>query len=346
MTNGAAEHAKYMTNINSEKHKQSEPLPLKGTNSSYIIFPDEKETILSEGKYANVYLGADIHNKQHVICKELKPDLLDDEVAQIRFFMEASVSVKHPGIVKNHDLVKSEDGIYLIQEYVRGIDLKLALRSGMFTGDTGLSIRTAASILDALHAIHSADLIHRDIKPSNIVLEYEEGTKHINWQEPSVRIIDFGLAQNKKSGGYQAGRNPFSMIYSAPEVALRKDALIDERSDLYSLGLILYEMISGDPPYEADHPAKMLYKQINEPLKANRKIPDSLFNIIQKSCQKSRIGKPAGKMSNALLNQALSTGMNQRYPSAIAFKKALLHYLEHPDPPKKPFLKRIFNNNS
>jgi len=221
--------------------------------------------------------------KRNVAVKILRPELVEDEefVSRFRRESQAVASLSHPNIVNVYD-VGEEDGIYyIVMEYVNGKTLKEYIEERKVL-DTDEAIRIALQICSALKHAHSNKIIHRDIKPQNILVS-EDGT---------VKVADFGIARAITSATVTVGGTDVlgSVHYFSPEQA--RGGYVDEKSDLYSLGIVLYEMVTGTVPFEGDSAISVALKHIQEPLKPprdlNPNVSKSLESIIIKATMKEQ----------------------------------------------------------
>jgi tRNA A-37 threonylcarbamoyl transferase component Bud32 len=206
-------------------------------------FPDyEFDEAIGWGGMGTVYRARQKKLDRTVAIKLLRPDLENDPAFAERFEREARALAKleHPGVVRIYDFGESEHGFYLSMEYVDGANLRELLRDGKLTNRDALSF--VPQICDALQFAHDRGVVHRDIKPENILVD----------QEGRVRIADFGLAKLIGSDHISIGLTGSSHTvgtphYMAPEQVAGSSEL-DHRADIYSLGVVLYEMLTGDLP--------------------------------------------------------------------------------------------------
>ena len=248
------------------------------------LFADRYEIIeeLGRGGMGSVYRVEDTKVKEEVALKLIKPEIAADKKTIDRFSHELKVARKivHKNVGRMYD-INEEKGIhYITMEYVPGQDLKGLIRqSGQLAIGTAISI--AKQICEGLTEAHILSVVHRDLKPSNIMID----------KEGNARIMDFGIARSLKAKGITgAGVMIGTPEYMSPEQVEGKD--VDQRSDIYSLGVILYEMVTGRVPFEGDTPLSIAVKQKTEkppdPQKLNPQIPDDLSRVILRCMGKDK----------------------------------------------------------
>lgn len=236
---------------------------------------------IGEGGMANVYLANDTILERNVAIKVLRGDLSNDEKFIRRFKREAlSVSnLSHPNIVEVYDVGEEDGNYYIVMEYIEGKTLKQLLQKrGALTLTEVLDIMS--QLTDGLAHAHEAYIIHRDIKPQNIMIE-DNGL---------VKITDFGIATAINSTQLtQTNSVMGSVHYLPPEQANGKGATI--KSDIYSLGILMYELLTGSVPFKGDTAVEIALKHMKEKMPSVRKqnptIPQSVENIILKATAKN-----------------------------------------------------------
>ncbi len=248
--------------------------------------------LLGSGGMAQVYLAHDEVLDRAVAIKVLRGPYAEDEEFVERFRQEArsAAGLSHPNIVSVYDQGRSEDGdYYMAMEYVpRGTLKERIRRDGALAPDAAAGV--ALQIADALQAAHEKGVIHRDIKPQNVLVT----------STGDVKVTDFGIARAASATKItRTGHVLGTAGYMSPEQA--KGETVGPRSDLYSLGVVLYEMLTGNLPYEADDALAQAMKHINEPppspREANSEVPEAL---------------------DALTTKLLAKNPENRYPSAAA----------------------------
>lgn len=245
---------------------------------------------------ARVYRARDLHLGREVAVKILLEEVARDADLRERFRREArsAAALAHPNIVQVFDFLETPDGTFLIMELVRGEDLKTRLRR---TGPLPVAeaARIGGAVLAALQHAHRQGLIHRDISARNVLLD-EAGT---------VRVSDFGIARNVGDRTLtRAGELLGSVQYMSPEQASGDEAGVE--ADVYGVGVLLYEMLTGRLPFDADSPVKLALKHLNE-----QPVPPS----------EHRAGLPAAL--DAVILQALEKDPADRFPSAADMAAAL-----------------------
>lgn len=258
------------------------------------------EELLGRGGMSSVYKGTDPNLRRTVAIKVIHPHLSEDPQFVSRFEEEAAAvaQLKHPNIIQVFDFDNDEDTYYMVLEYIPGDTLQDYLEQIVVNGETidsGRAREITAKVCDALEYAHQRGMIHRDIKPANIMIT----------DANQVVLMDFGVA--KMIGGKQhtaTGAVVGTALYVSPEQVRGKDP--DRRVDLYALGVTLFEMLSGKPPFEADSAMTTMMMHVNDPIpdirELNSDVPDDLVAVIEKALQKDRDDRysSAGDMAKAL----------------------------------------------
>lgn len=244
------------------------------------IISDRYEIVeqIAVGGMAVIYKALDLKLNRIITFKVLKEDFISDEDFIKRFSVEAQAAAKlsHPNIVTVYD-VGNEDNIhYIVMEYVEGFNLKeLILKRAPFDDDETLGV--AIQIADALECAHENNIVHRDIKPQNILVT----------KDGSVKVTDFGIARATTSNTTTV-ESMGSVHYFSPEQA--RGVYVDYKSDIYSLGIVLFEMVTGRLPFEGESAVQLAMKHMNDSLpdirEFNPDVSESLLKIIQKSTEK------------------------------------------------------------
>ena len=244
---------------------------------------------IGEGGMALVYKARCKLLNRYVAIKVLKAEYASDESFVKRFRAEAqsAAALTHPNIVSVYDVGKEEDGNinYIVMELLETQTLKDYIeKNGALNSE--LTLKIAAQIASALDAAHKAHIIHRDIKPQNIALN----------NNMVAKVTDFGIAKitnNTSATITSFGNTVGSVHYFSPEHA--KGGYTDEKSDIYSLGIVMYEMATGKIPFDGDSPISVALKQIQEeaeePISVNPEVTSALNSIIIKAMQKNTMNR-------------------------------------------------------
>ena len=239
------------------------------------------ESLVGVGGMANVYRGTDLRTGNQIAVKVLKDEFLDNEELVRRFKNESkAISIlSHPNIVKVYDVSVTDKLQYIVMEYVDGITLKeyLKQRGGALTWKE--TVHFATQILSALQHAHSKGIIHRDVKPQNIML----------LADGSIKMMDFGIARFSRAQSQTVSDKAIGSVhYISPEQA--KGERTDARTDIYSVGVMLYEMLSGRLPFDGDGAVSIAIMQISEKPKPLAEIapqtPAGLRQITEKAMEK------------------------------------------------------------
>ena len=275
-------------------------------NSRIIAGRYQLGALIGSGGMAEVYAGIDTRLGRTVAIKLLKPDLAADSSFEIRFRQEAQASARmaHPTIVRVYDAgdeVSTDiNGVerhlpYIIMELVRGEVLRDIMRERRLTQQEAIAYATG--VLTALEFSHAAGVIHRDIKPANVMIT----------DGGAVKVMDFGIARAvSDSSATMAHTNGIvgTAQYFSPEQA--RGETVDLRSDIYSTGVLLYEMLTGKPPFTGDTAVSVAYQHVSESA-----IPPSMIN-------------PSVSLAiDSVVTKALAKDRNNRFQTAADFRSAL-----------------------
>ena len=241
---------------------------------------------IARGGMATVYVATDLRLERRVALKVMHGHLSDDTVFQSRFIQEARAAARlaDPHVVNVFDQGQDGDMAYLVMEYLPGITLRELLRE-----QRRLTVPQAVSILDAilsgLAAAHRAGIVHRDVKPENVLLA-EDGR---------IKIGDFGLARATTANTATGAQLLGTIAYLAPELVTRGTA--DARSDIYALGIMLYEMLTGEQPYKGEQPMQIAFQHATDsvprPSVRNPGVPEPLDELVLWATEKNPDDRPS-----------------------------------------------------
>ncbi len=268
---------------------------------------------LARGGMAEVYVAEDQLLNRTVAVKVLFPELAHDEAFVERFRREAraAASLNHHNIVSVYDFGDDERSWFIVMEYVEGRNLRDVIRSeGPMHPSRAAEL--GAEVAAALAAAHAQGIIHRDVKPANVLIASDSGT---------VKVADFGIA--RAAGARQGLTMPGTVLgtatYLSPEQA--QGAEVDFRTDVYSLGMVLYEMLAGKPPFTGDSPVAVAYQQLSQtappPSTQNADVPPALDAIVMRAMAK----KPDDRQATAeeIREELLAIDRAAGGPDATAF---------------------------
>ncbi|HEV2856674.1 MAG TPA: protein kinase [Thermoanaerobaculia bacterium] len=264
---------------------------------------------LGSGGMGEVYLVRHVHLQELRVVKILRQDLAADPSAQKRFMREARLAtqIKHPNVAILYDFSTLQDGsFYMVWEHIQGEDVGDRIRrQGPFP--VRVAVRLAVQALQGLEAVHATGVIHRDLSPDNLMIT-EDKAGNLR-----IKIIDLGLARTLEADANfeitQVGMFMGKLQYCSPEQAGAPAGMaLDHRSDLYSFGLVLYEMITGLPPFDSENQHGFIFKRLSEdplPLRGRKpglEVPVELDRVVRRALERDR---------------------EQRFPDARAFIQAL-----------------------
>lgn len=303
-------------------------LKLTGQTGEYIFDPENAETVLSrKGKFGTVYAGIRLSDKSKVVIKHFNNDLMVYPYSLMQFKFEDDAQLDSPYLRKTFEYIPTGQNHFLIQEYISGYDLKTFLSfSKKHRQSVSFIVRCMIKVLEGLDYLHSKNIVHCDLKPANILIETDEKSKLKDEKNPSIRIIDLGNARTPLNLLMDT-LTPFSLVYSPPEQALHLYNLVDAQSDVYTAGIVLYELISGEPPFASKHPEALMHQQVSGQLIAHPSIPAPLFEIIKKASAKISLPRPPAQIEIPERMKYVQEGKKLRYASAFEMKQALENFL-------------------
>ena len=290
------------------------------------------ESLLGRGGMGSVYLATHERLQRKVALKVIAPELAEDEDFRSRFLRESQLaaSLDHPHVIPIYDADEVDGVLYLAMRYVDGPSLRELIRKrGRLSPDEALGI--ARQIAGALDAAHARGLVHRDVKPANILLAEPGGHAY---------LCDFGLAKRTRSHGTtRTGSFLGSVDYCAPEQIQGKP--VDARTDVYSLGCVVYHCLAGQPPYERETEFAVLHAHLEDPapiLSGLRSdIPASIDHVLAKAMAKA----PHDRYSSAgALATAFSAALADTSAAADATRPAPV--VATPTPRKRPGRRRAW----
>lgn len=272
------------------------------------------EAPLGSGAMGDVYTGYKCSTGETIAVKRVKDSYANNRMIRERARLEASLAFRHPNLVEMIgccEYAPDHGPIFILSRFVNGEDIDKYVKSFSSSPNRVEKIcKAMCSVLDALDYVHSRGVIHRDIKPSNIMVE----------NGSNVRLMDLGIS--RMNGGNNFSQYGFigTPQYSAPEQIKRDEgssaSVINATTDIYEVGITMYELLAGENPMDCETEAETLAKQLSERLPSNPSIPGKLMDVIWRATEKEQ---------------------SKRYQTALQFKNAINEALM-PDP---PFLDRV-----
>ncbi len=243
---------------------------------------------LGKGGMGRVYKVLDKEINVKVALKLIKPEISahNETIERFRNELKIARDISHKNVCRMYDLNKEEGSYFITMEYISGEDLKSFIRRSRQLA-IGTAITIAKQVCEGLSEAHKSGVVHRDLKPSNIMID----------KEGNARIMDFGIARSLKAKGLTgAGVMIGTPEYMSPEQVEAKET--DQRTDIYSLGVILYEMVTGRRPFEGDTPLSIAVKHKTEPppdpRDFNAQVPEDLSRMIHRCMEKDKENRYQG----------------------------------------------------
>ena len=279
---------------------------------------------LGVGGMGEIFKVRHIHLNELRVIKIMRPNVAADDQGLQRFLQEARTStmIKHRNLAMLYDFAQLEDGsYYMVWEFIDGVNIQKWIATNGPVPPR-LSVEISVQALTGLEHLHSMGLIHRDISPENIMLSQDHHGKLL------VKVIDFGIAKSLAEGEGGQGLTQTGMFlgklkYASPEQAgyLKEGESLDPRSDLYSFGIVMYEMLAGRAPFQATNPHGYILKHVTEkpaPIVETNpqiRVPSQLEAVVMKSLEKNRDNRfrTAGDFANALEAIRATIPPDQKY---------------------------------
>lgn len=262
---------------------------------------------IARGGMATVYLATDLRLERRVAIKIMHGHLADDNTFKNRFVQEARSAARlaHPNVVNVFDQGQDSDMAYMVMEYLPGITLRDLLKDyGKLTPEQTIDIVTA--VLGGLAAAHKAGIVHRDMKPENVLLA----------DDGRIKLGDFGLARAASANTATGQALLGTIAYLSPELVTR--GVADARSDIYALGIMMYEMLTGEQPFVGEAPMQIAYQHANDSVPApslkTPGLPPELDEIVLWATSRDPEGRP--RDASEMLEKLLT--LNSAAPGAPA----------------------------
>lgn len=308
---------------------------LKTKIATYLFDKDNSSLVLkTRGKFSSVYIATRFEDKQKVVIKQLNAD--DTIQSSIRFQKESITGIGSENVPAILDAWKDENGYYIIKEFIDGNTLKTLSRQHIKNREL-FFIKVFIKVCDVLKDFHEKNIFHCDLRPDNIMVT-NSLRGGINFTNPEIKLLDFGLAKTPDTY-IENQASPFALIYSPPEQLLNYNNIVNAQSDIYSLGITLYECLTGDYAYKHINPEMIMQMQLNLPLKENGNISAGVFEVIKKATAKTTFRLPPSKLSEEEIIQTIHSGMQNRFNNVNDLKAELLSALNPVEKKKKSIFK-------
>lgn len=266
---------------------------------------------IARGGMATVYLATDLRLERRVAIKVMHGHLADDNTFKTRFVQEARSAARlaHPNVVNVFDQGQDADMAYLVMEYLPGITLRDLLKDyKRLTPEQTIDILDA--VLSGLAAAHKAGIVHRDLKPENVLLA----------DDGRIKLGDFGLARAASANTATGQALLGTIAYLSPELVTR--GVADARSDIYALGIMTYEMLTGEQPYVGEAPMQIAYQHANESVPApstrNPAVPHELDELVLWATSRDPDARPADARIMLERLREVEPGLRSSQPRASA----------------------------
>ncbi|MBO7572204.1 MAG: protein kinase [Bacteroidales bacterium] len=303
------------------------PKILDGNKGKYVFFPDEQGTIISRSGNATLYIGANADTKEKKVLKKISTALFDNDAQRFKFFATVCTEVKTEGLVSIEDMVFEGSDIYLVCEFIGGRTLKELIYDPKYMDYRNdiFFLRIIANCLETLSYVHKLKLCHGNLTPENIIVQWDE-CEEFDFLHPTTKILGI---ENIKLGfkNMPLNRRPSNTLYQSPEQVIGFEDLVGDYSDIYSMGLIMYEALAREPIFPADKPI-VKRQQVFGKIEKHYRISDEAHAIIEKATVRPLPFVPGAISDNAQRIMVLKA-LNDRYQSTEAFKKDLDELIEN-----------------
>jgi len=278
---------------------------LHGQHGTYAFNPYDRANFIGEGGMGRVFVGLDLGTRRRVAVKVIHRELTQTPQVVQRAAREASLRFEHPHLVRMLDFIEAGGIYHLISDFIDGQSLDKLPAGSPGTPDHRRYVveRIAVPLLDALQVLHNQHppVVHRDIKPANLML------RRAGSAEPSLVLLDLGVAS--VAGGQRltrAGVKLGTPHYSAPEQIRGDPDRIGPTTDLYAVGITLYELLTGKAPFDAPSDFDVMEMQVKMPLPAHPLLPAPLYEVLRRATEKDPPRRyPSAQVMKAALQRAL-----------------------------------------
>lgn len=287
-----------------------------GTRGTYLITGKQG----GKGKFGGIWTGTTADGAHRVSVKRI-----EKYGEALPSLMQQLVDVVQPNVAPTIDTWIGTDGcLYVVRKYIVGTDLKTVFtQKNIYRKvDEMKFVEAGIAVLNALEAIHNAGIIHRDVKPSNIIIPHAENDDVTQQDFSKAVLIDF--EQCSAFPNNSDVRSSFALIFSPPEMLMKRNRLVCPASDLFALSISLFQLIMGKAPYTDCNPEILVNLQLTYPMKQPSRMDDKLFAVLSKAAAKASFPKPPRQLSPDVVEQILQQGISMRYQSAADMRTDLV----------------------
>lgn len=265
-------------------------------------------------KFNGVYLVTNRLNGEKGVCKKLEKTAKNEHLVPL-LRQEAAISFSEKGLPKTLFFEETETEITLIRNFQEGIPLDAYWKGIPKKAKVSFVSEMIEKLIPLFEVLKTAGIVHCDIKPSNIIIKKSDG-------ELEVSLIDFGISL-RKNQEIPERKTLFALGYSAPELILNQLELVNHTTDLFSLGISIWQLFTGKLPLMHANPGIMTNLQITHPLPKNNAIPKTIWPVIEKMCLKHAFRLPPNKMKDEEVKSCLQHAMNNRFQNLKEILDAL-----------------------
>jgi serine/threonine-protein kinase len=298
------------------------------------------DVISTQERYFHVFRGKSCSAQHNVLIKQIAiPTLISNE--NHRHIVEEillNINKLHSGIAQTLDVIQSDNSYFIVREYVQGVSLHNLIFDPDYSKirSAQLLAEIARQMCEITATLHTHGIVHRNIKPTNIIVEHN-ALGHIDTVNVRIKLVDFERIQITGRSMLNFGRVPISRVYSSPEMVLQYSDLITVTTDIYSIGITLFELFAHKPAYNSDNQNLILNMQVAFPLKKTPEMPKQLFIILHKASFKHVFRKPPAHYQPSEVHDFLKNAIILRYFSVADLLRDLEEFFA-----QKPTKKKIF----
>lgn len=277
--------------------------------------------VISTSKFGKTWLAKGNGSELPLIIKEVSPT---EDAIDLRAKLNL---ILHPVLITSSIEINDKGRSYVARPFLEGTTLKEIIASSKIR--KSISPKFIAEcfvhLSNGLDLLHAQGFLHGDIKPSNLLVAHPPGIKPIDWKPENIRLIDFETSMRFPT--VENSRRPFAMGYSAPEQLLNHGHLACPATDIFALGITLFETLTGKQPFAYHDPELLLHLQLNVPVSPSSKLTPGMFKLILKATNKIPFRLPPAMLTSKEVETILKDGIKGRYSSAGEFSAELMQVM-------------------